>query len=117
MEFGAKVTISLVNGFAFIDRIDWENFNEGTLLRGQIERYHDRIRVYPMDVLGDKIYHTRENLNYCKERGIRWSGPPLGRPTVDEKERLRQKKQEKKDTSEWNAVEREYGTVKRKLSL
>ncbi|ARI83409.1 hypothetical protein BH695_4130 [Microcystis aeruginosa PCC 7806SL] len=28
----------------------------------------------------DKIYRTRENRAWCKERGIRISGTPLGRP-------------------------------------
>ena len=28
----------------------------------------------------DQIYRTRENRAWCKERGIRISGPPLGRP-------------------------------------
>jgi transposase, IS5 family len=37
VEFGAKVSISLVNGYAFTDRIDWENYNEGTILQEQIE--------------------------------------------------------------------------------
>jgi len=99
VEFGAKVTISLVNGFAFIDRIDWENFNEGTVLKYQIEAYRERFRVYPAEVLADKIYRTRENREYCKQRGIRLSGPPLGRPSIDEEERLRQKVQERKDIS------------------
>ena len=117
VEFGAKVTISLVNGFAFIDRIDWENFNEGTVLKYQIEAYRERFRVYPAEVLADKIYRTRENREYCKQRGIRLSGPPLGRPSIDEEERLRQKVQERKDISVRNAVEGEYGTGKRKYSL
>lgn len=117
VEFGAKVTISLIDGFAFIDRIDFENFNEGTVLKRQAEAYRERIGVYPEELLADGIYRTRENLNYCKERGIRLSGPQLGRPTTDEVERVKQKKQEKKDTSERNAVEGEYGTGKRKLNL
>jgi IS5 family transposase len=28
-EFGAKVSISLVDGVSFVDRISWDNFNEG----------------------------------------------------------------------------------------
>ncbi|WP_425489450.1 transposase [Geomicrobium halophilum] len=31
-------------------------------------------------MLADKIYLTRENLKYCKERGISLTGPKLGRP-------------------------------------
>ncbi len=40
----------------------------------------------------DKIYRTRENLAWCKERGIRLSGLPLGRPPKNRSAEL--KKQE-----------------------
>ena len=33
-------------------------------------------------VLTDQIYRTRENRSYCKEHGIRLSGPKLGRPSA-----------------------------------
>ncbi|MGI6634882.1 MAG: transposase [Christensenellales bacterium] len=33
--------------------------------------------------MADRAYRTRENLQYCKERGIRMSGPKLGRPPKD----------------------------------
>ena len=35
---------------------------------------------YPSRILADKIYRNRENLSYCKEHGIRLSGPALGQP-------------------------------------
>ena len=31
-------------------------------------------------MLADKIYRNRNNLGYCREHGIRLSGPALGRP-------------------------------------
>jgi len=36
-EFGAKISASLVDGFAFVDRINWDNYNEGGDLKAQIE--------------------------------------------------------------------------------
>jgi len=30
VEFGAKVSASVVDGFVFVDRLDWDNFNELT---------------------------------------------------------------------------------------
>jgi hypothetical protein len=79
-EFGAKISISLVHGYAFTERISWDNFNEGADLIETIEKYHHRFDVYPESVHADKIYRNRENLRYCREHGIRLSGPPLGRP-------------------------------------
>jgi hypothetical protein len=35
------------------------------------------------EVLADKIYRNRDNLNFCKESSIRLSEPALGRPMKD----------------------------------
>jgi len=78
VEFGAKVSISMVQGFAFVERRQWDNFNEGVTLIESVETYKNRFGVYPKEVLADQIYRSRENRAYCKERGIRLSGPPLG---------------------------------------
>ncbi len=29
-EFGAKLSISVVQGFSFVDRLSWNSYNEGT---------------------------------------------------------------------------------------
>ena len=79
-EFGAKVAISLTEGYVQIDRLSWENFNESTLLKESVERYREQNGYYPETVLVDKLYRPRENIRYCQERGIRISGPRLGRP-------------------------------------
>ena len=39
--------------------------------------------MYPEWGLVDRIYRTRENLAWRKERGIRLNGPKLGRPPRD----------------------------------
>ena len=53
----------------------------------------------------------RENLlNYCKEHGIRLSGPKLGRPGVNVKE---DKKQEYQDNTDRIEVERTFSLSKR----
>jgi len=80
IEFGVKVSISLVHGYAFTERINWDNFNEGVDLIEVIKEYRRRFDVYPESVHVDKMYRNRENLRYCREHKIRLSGPPLGRP-------------------------------------
>jgi len=54
--------------------------NESTHLISQVETYHHRLGTYPTSVHADKICRTKENWEWCKERGIRLSGPKLGRP-------------------------------------
>jgi hypothetical protein len=65
MEFGAKISVSLVEGYTFIDRMSWDNFNESGELIEQIEQYRQRFGCYPESVHAGRIYRTRDNLKYC----------------------------------------------------
>lgn len=80
MEFRAKISVSLVNGSLRLERLSWDNFHEAGTLPAAVEAYRERYGYYPEEVLVDQIFRSRENRRYCKERGIRLSGPPLGRP-------------------------------------
>lgn len=115
VEFGAKVAISVVDGYAMMEKTSWDSFNEGTTLVESVERYVERFGYYPEAILADKIYRTRENLRYCKEHGIRLSGPKLGRPPKQTDPE--QKKLERQDMGERNAVEGKFGEAKRIYGL
>jgi hypothetical protein len=117
VEFGAKLEISVVNGFSSIEKISWDNFNESQGLIPAVERYKGKYGHYPEAVLADKLYRNRKNLAYCNERGIRLSGPKLGRPPKDEKKTKAHKKLEYQDSCERNEVEGKFGVAKRKFSL
>jgi len=69
---------------------------------------------YPSRVLADKIYRNRENPRCCKERGIRLSGPALGRPKKGEE---RNKVQDYQDECERVEVERKFSLGKRKCGM
>jgi hypothetical protein len=115
VEFGAKLSVSLRDGYVFLDRIDWNNFNESGDLKAQVEAFKEATGVYPESVHVDRIYRTRSNRAFCKERGIRISGPPLGRPPAsvsDEK-----KKQAQQDETVRNAIEGKFGVSKRRFNL
>ena len=87
----------------------------------QIENYFQRLGCYPVAVLADKIYRTHENRNYCKERGIRLSGPPLGRPKKMTESHAADLKKEKQihyqDELDRNAIEGKFGQGKRRFTL
>ncbi len=83
VEFGAKVAISTVNGFSFIEHLSFDAFNEGNTLITTVNNYYRRFGFYPKAVIADKIYRNRKNISFCKSLGIRLSGPPLGRPAKD----------------------------------
>jgi len=120
-EFGAKLSISLVHGYAFTERISWDNFNEGTDLIETIKKYQKRFGVYPQSVHADKIYRNRENLRYCREHKIRLSGPPLGRPRKaipdNQAELKAAQKLIRQDELDRIPVEGKFGQGKRRFGL
>jgi hypothetical protein len=120
-EFGAKLSVSLVNGLTEVHRLSWEPYNESQDLKAQIEGYKARYGHYPEVVCADRIYRTRENLRYCQEYGIRFSGPKLGRPFKESQKNralLRERRRiEREDESTRIAVEGKFGEGKRRYTL
>lgn len=111
VEFGAKFDLSLDSeGYGRIEKISFEAYNESTCLIEAVERFKERTGYYPKRVLADQIYRTRENRSYCKEHGIRLSGPKLGRPSAAVKV---DKKQEYQDNTDRIEVERTFSLSKR----
>jgi IS5 family transposase len=114
-EFGAKLSASSFEGYVFLDPISWDNFNESGDLIAQVEAFKEFTRNYPESVHVDRIYRTRANRSWCKERGIRMRDPSLGRPPAHvSKEK---KKQALADERIRNAIEGKCGQAKRRFSL
>ena len=114
VEFGAKLDISVVNGWTRLECFSFDAYNEAGNLPTMAERFREREGYYPSRILADKIYRNRENLRFCKEHGIRLSGPALGRPKKDE---ARDKTQDFLDECERVEVERRFSLAKRKCGL
>lgn len=114
VEFGMKLDISVVNGYARLEHDSFDAYNESGQLQGAVERYFQRTGHYPERILADKIYRNRSNLAYCQERGIRLAGPALGRP---KKDAVVDKKQNYKDECERVEVERAFSLAKLKCGL
>lgn len=112
IQFGiARFDLSLENeGYGRIEKISFEAYNESICLIEAIERFRERTGNYLERVLADQIYRTRENRNYCKEHGIRLSGPKLGIPSINAKV---DKKQEYQDNTDRIEVEHTFSLSKR----
>lgn len=117
VEFGAKLSASSIKGCVFLERLSWDNYNESVYLVEEVERFRERFGHYPESVHADKIYRTRANLRWCKERGIRISGPPLGRPSPDPQRKAHLKKQAREDEKVRVEIEGKFGQAKRRFSL
>jgi len=114
-EFGAKLAISIVNGYAFADHISYDNFNEGTLLAEAINNYKKRFGLLPSRILADTIYRNQGNRALCKELGIRLSGLPLGRRNAA---KYRQQLNEfRADCCDRNEIEGKIGTAKTRYGM
>lgn len=115
VEFGAKLSVSYHNGYVFLDKISWDNFNESGDLKAQVERFKELTGNYPESVHVDQIYRTKENRDWCKERGIRISGVPLGRPPKNISKKTKQ--QARSDERFRTHIEGKFGEAKRRFSL
>lgn len=117
-EFGAKISISVVDGYTFIDHMSFDNYNESGDLIAAAEAYKTYFGYYPESIHADKIYRCRNNIAWCKNNNIRLSGPKLGRPVqlTPEKAEL-EKKIMRQDEIDRIPVEGKFGQLKRRFSL
>ena len=117
IEFGSKLGVSLDNGISRINTLSWEAYNEGGDLIKQVEAYKDLHGYYPELVQVDGIYTTKVNRAWCKERGIRLTAKPLGRKRTKQPMSYYQKRKQKKERAERNAIEGKFGQGKNGYNL
>lgn len=76
VEFGVKLDLSIdEDGMGRIETVSFDPYNEGFMLIVAVENYKDRTWHYPGRVLANQIYQNGKNIKYCKDKGIRLSGP------------------------------------------
>ena len=116
VEFGSKISVSLMEKLAFVDHLSWDAFNESADLIAQVKAYKKRFGFYPESVYADGIYGTRDNRRWLKDHGIRFAGKPLGRPkkvTDENSAEIRQiKRQRREDERQRIPVEGKFGQGK-----
>ena len=117
VEFGAKLSVSVIEGMTYLDRISWDAYNEGGDLQAQAEAFKRKTGAYPESIHADKAYRNRENLRWCRKNDIRLSGPALGRPLVEDDQRGALRKQQRLDERIRIEVEGRFGTAKRRYRL
>ena len=116
-EFGAKLGVSLDNGFARLDNISWDAYNESGDLKSQVEGYKALHGFYPELVQVDKIYATRANREWLKDIGTRITASPLGRPSKQKSTSYYEKRKRKKEATERNHIEGKFGQGKNGYEL
>jgi IS5 family transposase len=114
VEFGSKLGVSLNCGYARIDKLSWDAYNECNDVEAQVEAYKYIHGHYPEMLLVDKIYLTRKNREWLNEREIQITNKPLGRP---KKETSYAKRKKKKLKNKRNQIEGKFGEGKNGNSL
>lgn len=121
VEFGPKISASVVGGYGFLDRLSWDAYHEAADLPTQVEQYKARFGFYPEAVITDGIYGTQKNRKWLKKNNIRFSGKPLGRPpkvTPDNEEQLKaERKRRQKESGIRSRIEGKFGEGKRGYDL
>ena len=110
-EFGAKIGVSIVSGYSFIDHHSWEAYNESSDLAVHLDLFKERFGSKPKRFFGDKIYLNRDNRRTLKEKSIEIMGSALGRPPKDHKPE--QVERERIGVKLRNEAEAQFGTGKR----
>lgn len=117
VEFGAKISVSVRNGFSFLHRISWHPYNEAEDLIPQALKYKKEYGCYPERICADRIYINTKNRHFCSRNNIRLSGKRLGRPPKDPEVNAAQKQVLRADQRKRNEVEGFFGSGKRKYAL
>jgi IS5 family transposase len=110
VEFGSKIGVCIRNGLTHLDNLSWDSYNETKDLKTSANNYKKRNGHFPAKIIADQIYITRENRTWCKENNIQLNGKPLGRPTEQTKERIKELRQA---VGERNCIEGKFGQAKR----
>lgn len=112
VEFGAKIGVSLVEGYNFIDHHSWDAYNECNDLQQHIDNYKERFGFLPATILADKIYMNKANRAVLKDYEIKSYSKPLGRPAKDPPSPERQAAMARA-VGQRNEIECSFGTGKR----
>jgi PAS domain-containing protein len=112
VEFGAKIGVSVVRGYTFIDRHSWDAYNECDDLMLHLRAYRKRFGNLPAKVEADKIYMNRRNRQILRLLGIEIGGKPLGRPSKGQDTKEYHDLMAR-NVGERNEVEATFGTGKR----
>jgi transposase, IS5 family len=117
-EFGAKLSGVVIDGNVYLDNLNWDAYNESSDMKGAVEKYRKRFGFYPESVNADKIYWSRDNRRYLKEKNISmYGGAPLGRPKKIDELSPEEKREHKEKSKRRNWIEGKFGEGKRRYGL
>lgn len=88
VEFGAKVNKLQIDGINFIQRISFDNFNEGTQFKNTIYKAQGLTKIKVKTVGADAIYATNKNRVFVTKNKIQTDFKFKGKPSKHRKQQL-----------------------------
>lgn len=88
VEFGAKVNKLQIDGINFIQRISFDNFNEGTQFKNTIYKAQGLTKTKIKIVGADAIYATNKNRVFATFNKIQTDFKPKGKPSKHRKQQI-----------------------------
>jgi len=88
VEFGAKVNKLQIDGINFIQKISFDNFNEGTQFKNTIYKAQGLTKIKVKIVGADAIYATNKNRVFATSNKIQTDFKPKGKPSKHRKQQL-----------------------------
>lgn len=115
-EFGPKVSVSHVDGFAFVDAFGHVNYSEADpeVVEKQLDNYEKKFNQAPPSLTGDQLYGSRANRKILERRKVRGAFRKLGRRV---KESRTQEQYVRRKQRERNRVEGSFGNGKEHYGL
>jgi len=114
VEFGAKVNTIQIDGFNFIEHLNFNAFNEGTRLKQSVWLARDLFGTIT-HLAADAIYATNANRSYCTENRITTNFKRKGRAGKYEDQRQVISRELNKERA--TRMEGSFGTEKEHYSL
>ena len=88
VEFGAKVNKLQIDGINFIQKISFDNFNEGTQFKNTIYKAQGLTKTKVKTVGADAIYATNKNRVFATSNKIQTDFKPKGKPSKHRKQQI-----------------------------
>lgn len=88
VEFGAKVNKLQIDGINFIQKISFDNFNEGTQFKNTIYKAQGLTKTKVKIAGADAIYATNKNRIFATNQQIRTDFKPKGKPSKHRKQQV-----------------------------
>jgi len=85
VEFGAKLNKLQIDGINFIQKISFDNFNEGTQFKNTIYKAQGLTKTKVKIAGADAIYATNKNRVFATTNKIQTDFKPKGKPSKDHK--------------------------------